>query len=199
MHSLACSLLTGPGSEGERGSSGWRREGPRPCGPSAPPPHSAPRGPRGRRPRAPDGWPPRPSQSSSSRRVAGVRKHRCESPRLGIAGREMCTMRHRNEENQGCVCDAGAYLGCGMATSVGISVERGDFSEEGQQKIHRLRLWQALARLKRERQEMFPECRVVDKRGGKQLQRCSVTSYALSSTSTLPSISTVARASRMVL
>ena len=75
------------------------------------------------------------------------------------------TQKHRSEENQGCVCDAGAYLGCGMATSVGISVERGDFSEEGQQKIHRLRLWQALARLKRERQEMFPESIVVDMRG----------------------------------
>ena len=61
------------------------------------------------------------------------------------------TQKHRSEENQGCVCDAGAYLGCGMATSVGISVERGDFSEEGQQKIHRLFLWQALARLKREK------------------------------------------------
>ena len=61
--------------------------------------------------------------------------------------------------------DERVYLGCGMATTVGISVERGDFSEEGQQKTHRLLLWQALARLKRERQAMFPESTVVDVRG----------------------------------
>ena len=71
----------------------------------------------------------------------------------------------RSKEGIAYVRDAMTYLGFGMVNTVGISVERGDFSEEGQQKIHRLFLWQALARLKRERQEMFPESIVVDMRG----------------------------------